>query len=322
MRLRHAATALTLWATTAAVAAAHGGEPHGDLAAPEAAGPRDWDELWRAWAFEPLIVVPLVLSGWLYARGVRRLWLAAGAGHGVRKWEAACFAGGLLALAVALVSPLHPWGNVLFSAHMAQHELLMLVSAPLLVLGKPAVAMLKALPPGRARRLVALTRPASVQTAWRAVTTPLAAWLLHAVVLWVWHVPVLFTAALRSEFVHAIQHVSFLASALLFWWAVTHGPRRATGYGAAVLYMLTTAMHSGILGALITLAATVWYPDYLAATASWGLTPLEDQQLGGLVMWVPACAAYIVAGLAFFAAWLRASDRSVRTRECLEGQPA
>jgi putative membrane protein len=89
---------------------AHAAEPQG---AESAVGPRNWAELWQAWAFEPLIVVPLVLTIRLYARGVARLWRAAGRGHGVREWEAACFVAGWLALVVALVSPLHPWGNML-----------------------------------------------------------------------------------------------------------------------------------------------------------------------------------------------------------------
>jgi putative membrane protein len=213
------------------------------------------------------------------------------------------------------VSPLHPWGNVLFSAHMTQHEVLMLVAAPLLVLGKPVVATLKGLPPGWARRALGWTRPGWVRGPWRVLTNPFVAWLVHAALLWVWHVPALFHAALESEFVHALQHLCFLASAVLFWWAVLQGPNRAMGYGAAVLYLFTTAVHSGLLGALITLAAAVWYPDYRETTASWGLTPLEDQQLGGLIMWVPACAVYIVAGLALFAGWLRSSEERVRRWE-------
>ena len=86
-------------------------------------------------------------------------------------------------------------------------------------------------------------------------------------------------------------------------------------YGLAVLYMLTTAIHSGLLGALITFARTVWYPAYEGKTEAWGLTALQDQQLGGLIMWVPACTIYIVAGLALFAAWLRESERRVLKRE-------
>jgi cytochrome c oxidase assembly factor CtaG len=87
------------------------------------------------------------------------------------------------------------------------------------------------------------------------------------------------------------------------------------GYGAAVLYLFTTAVHTSILGALLTFSPTLWYPAYLRTTAAWGLTALEDQQLGGLVMWVPAGLVYIAAGLALFAGWLRESERRVTERE-------
>jgi putative membrane protein len=283
---------------------AHGGEPH------------DLHDLLRSWAFdEHLTVAGLALSAWLYARGVRRLWRASRVGGGIRMWEAACFAGGWLALVVALVSPLHPWGRVLFSAHMTQHEVLMLVAAPLLVLGKPLVATLKALPPGMARGLAgAFNRPGWLAF-WGVVTNAFVAWLVHGVVLWAWHAPVLFQAVLESEFVHALQHLSFLLSALLFWWAILQGRHHAINYGVAVLYLFTTAIHSGLLGALLTFARTLWYPAYSGRTDSWGLTALEDQQLGGLIMWVPACALYIFAGLALFAAWLRESESRVLKRE-------
>jgi cytochrome c oxidase assembly factor CtaG len=125
----------------------------------------------------------------------------------------------------------------------------------------------------------------------------------------------LFQATLESEFVHTLQHLSFLLSALLFWWALIHGRRGLMGYGAAVLYMFTTSIHSGVLGALITFSSSVWYPAYAATTSSWGLTPLEDQQLGGLIMWIPAGLVYIFAGLALFAGWLRESERRALNRE-------
>jgi cytochrome c oxidase assembly factor CtaG len=133
--------------------------------------------------------------------------------------------------------------------------------------------------------------------------------MIHAVALWTWHIPVLMEAVLHNEFVHAMQHTSFLLSALLFWWALIHGRQSALNYGAAVLYMFTTALHSGLLGALITFANRVWYPAYIDRTAAWGLTALEDQQIGGLIMWVPAGLVYIVAGLALFAGWLSESDK-------------
>jgi len=283
---------------------AHGGEPH------------DLHDLWRSWAFdERLVIASLLLTAWLYARGVVRLWRGSRVGAGIRRWEVACFTGGWLALGVALVSPLHPWGRVLFSAHMTQHEVLMLVAAPLLVLGKPLVASLKALPPNWARRLAEAANVPAWQAFWGTITNPLAAWLIHGLVLWMWHLPPLFQATLDNELVHALQHLSFLLSALLFWWAILQGRQHALNYGLAVLYLFTTAIHSGLLGALLTFARTVWYPAYAGKTESWGLTPLEDQQLGGLIMWVPACTVYIVAGLALFAAWLRESETRVLRRE-------
>ena len=309
-----------------------------------ARSPGNWHELLQSWAFDPWVVVPLVLSLWLYLVGLRKLWEAMRVGAGIRKWEAACYLGGWFALVIALVSPLHPWGQVLFSAHMTQHEILMLVAAPLLVLGRPILAFAKALPNGWARvlartvmgaRTSSSAAAADVQSTgstsdaarrmrvaaggdarapglghvWRFATNPFVAWLIHALVLWMWHIPSWFQSTLHNEFIHALQHVSFLGSALLFWWAVMHGRRRLAGYGLAVLFMFTTALHSGMLGALLTFARQLWYPAYAETAPLWGLTGLQDQQLGGLIMWIPAGLVYIVAGLAFAAGWLRESDR-------------
>jgi putative membrane protein len=204
---------------------------------------------------------------------------------------------------------------VLFSAHMTQHEVLMLVAAPLLVLGRPVIPFLWALPMSWRQSLGAAGKRRGVQVPWRTATKPSVAWAVHAVALWVWHVPVLFQATLQSDIIHTLQHVCFLGSALLFWWALIHGPQGLTGYGLAVLYMFTTSVHSGVLGALITFARHVWYPAYSETTPSWGLTPLEDQQLGGLIMWVPAAAVYIIAGLALMAGWMRESERRVLRNE-------
>ena len=289
-----------LVASISTAALAHEGKPH---------HARD---LLFTWGLDPVVIVCLALSALLYFRGLQRLWSEAGRGRGIRQWEAAVFAGGWFALFVALVSPLDPMGEVLFSAHMTQHELLMLVAAPLVVLGRPLVAFLWALPVPWSRRLGQWTRVRWFQRSWRSLTLPLTAWAVHAAALWIWHLPVLFQATLRSDLVHTLQHICFLGSALLFWWALFHGPRTAAGYGAAMLYVFTTSIHSGVLGALITFASTVIYPAYAGSTASWGLTPLEDQQLGGLIMWVPAGLVYIIAGVALCAGWLRESDRALQ----------
>jgi putative membrane protein len=196
----------------------------------------------------------------------------------------------------------------------------MLVAAPLLVLGRPLIPFLWAFPKTTARHLSAWTKATTWQGAWRAISAPFAAWLIHAVALWGWHVPFLFQATLEREWIHGLQHASFFGSGLLFWWAILQGRERAAGSGAAVLYLFTTALHSSLLGALLTFARTVWYPVYNGTTLSWGLTPLEDQQLGGLIMWVPAGVVYIVAALALFAGFLRESENRATIPEA--GPPA
>lgn len=265
--------------------------------------------LWGWWTWDPLVLLGLALSAWLYARGLRRLWARAGVGQGIKKWEAGAFAAGWLSIVIALISPLDPLSDVLFSAHMAQHEVLMLVSAPLLVLGRTLLAFFWAFE-DRERIGRRLQSP-RVLSAWHGLTGPLVVWVLHAVALWVWHVPGLYEAALRNEAVHAVQHLSFFVTASLFWWALVHGRFGRIGYGMAVFYVFTTAVHSSILGALLTVARRLWYPIYEARTLRWNLDPLEDQQLAGLLMWVPAGVIFLVLGLALFAAWLGEAERRV-----------
>lgn len=277
--------------------------------------PHNWHDLIRAWSLEPLVIIALTLTALLFIIGLHRK------RRSIRTWEALCFSLGWFALFVALVSPLHAWGQVLFSAHMTQHEILMLVAAPLLVLGRPLVTFLWALPLDLSRGLGNIAKIRALNRLWRTFTIPLVAWLVHAIALWIWHIPVLFEAVLHHEPVHTAQHLSFFISALLFWWALIHGPQGAMGYGAAVLYLFTTSVHSGVLGALITIAGSVWYPSYVGLTNSWGLTPLEDQQLGGLIMWIPAGLVYVIAGLALFAGWLREADVRAMKRERLELTP-
>jgi putative membrane protein len=295
------------WLVTLLLFACNNLDAHTTAASQSSGGPANWHELAESWAFEPWVIIPLALSLWLYLSGLQNLSRATH--RGILKWETASYFAGWLALVIALVSPLHPWGQVLFSAHMTQHEILMLVAAPLMVLGRPMLVFAKALPSGCARGIAAFSNHSCWSRLWRAITQPFTAWLIHALALWLWHIPSWFERTLRSEFIHALQHVSFLGTALLFWWAVMHGRKRLAGYGLAVLYMFTTALHSGLLGALLTFTRTLWYPAYATTAPAWGLTGIEDQQLGGLIMWIPAGAVYIIAGLAFFAGWLRESDR-------------
>jgi putative membrane protein len=125
--------------------------------------------------------------------------------------------------------------------------------------------------------------------------------------LWIWHAPRLFESALRHETVHDIQHLSFLASALVFWAAMVEARKQAQ-QGAAIVYLFTTTVHTSVLGALITFATRPWYAAYLQTPRGWGLSALEDQQLGGLIMWVPGSLVYVGVALALLVRWIRASD--------------
>ena len=252
-----------------------------------------------------------------------RLWRHAAPGRGVQYAEALCFLAGWISLVVALLSPLHPLGNLLFAAHMTQHEILMLVSAPLLVLGRPLLPTLWALPLAWRKGIATIARPATVRRAWALLTTPLAAWVVHLVALWLWHIPLLFEATLRSDLIHTAQHVSFLGSALLFWWAILHTGRRTTLYGVGLLCLFTTALHSGTLGALLTFSRYAWYESYAATAPPLGLTALEDQQLGGLIMWIPAGFIYLFAALLLAVCWIHpegwATESTLGRREPARG---
>lgn len=272
--------------------------------------PRGWEELATSWSLDPLLMVSLLASAWVYRRGARRLRNEVSDGRGIRRWERACFWMGWWTLALSLVSPLHGWGQALFSAHMTQHELLMLVAAPLLVLGRPVVAFLFAIPRQDARQVARLVRRPGLQRAWRVVSHPIVAWLIHAVMLWSWHAPALYQATLTNDFLHHLQHVCFFGSAVLFWWSILHAAPGAAGVGAGVLYLFTTMVHSGLLGALITFSDALVYPVYQYTVGAWGMSALEDQQLGGLIMWVPAGFVYIVAALAMIGSWLSRAERT------------
>ena len=274
-------------------------------------------DLWNAWSFEPLVVLGLLLSGGLYLGGLKRLW-AREIGVGIRRWEAAAFTSGWLATVAALVSPLHALGGVLFSAHMTQHELLISVSAPLMILGRPLIPFLWALPQSWRRKLGNWSSWDGVSGAWRVLSMPPVAFSLHAIALWAWHLPGPYQSTLNSELMHSLQHLSFLGTALLFWWTVFKVRGSELGYGAAVFYLFATALQTGALGALLTFSSHLWYPAYAATTGPWGLSPLEDQQLGGLIMWIPGSVPYVIAGLYVFARWLRAAEaRAVRRESAL-----
>jgi cytochrome c oxidase assembly factor CtaG/cytochrome c2 len=264
-----------------------------------------WRGAWT-WTLAPGIVVPLLIVGALYVLGVRGL-ERRGLQRLTRGSRQLCFAIGWLVMVLALVSPLHTMSDQLFTAHMVQHELLMAVAAPLLVAADPFVALLVALPTFGRRALARALSGPRARRAWNAVSRPSVAFAIHAVAIWVWHVPGLFQQTLTSGVVHGAQHVSFVVTAALFWWSLTDGSR-VPARGAAILYLFATTLHTGALGALLAFSRTVWYPAYANAATAWGLTPLEDQQLAGLIMWIPGSVPYLIAALLLFRSWLASSS--------------
>jgi len=275
-------------------------------------------DLWGAWQFEPVTIVLIVASGWMYWRGLTRLWHAAGTGRGVRRRDAWAYWVGLFLLAVALLSPLHALGEVLFSAHMAQHELLMTVAAPLLVMGKPLIPFVWALSPKWRRITGHWTSTRAFARPWSALTHPATAFFVHGAAIWVWHLPSLYDASVGSETVHAAQHASFFLTALLFWWVVLRPSTSRGGTGASIVILFGTVLHTGALGALLTLTSRLLYTAYATTTGPWGLTPIEDQQVGGLIMWVPGGLAYIIAALALVVRLLNESEHRVARREAAQ----
>jgi cytochrome c oxidase assembly factor CtaG len=272
-------------------------------------------EVMRWWTWQPFVVAGLLLSLILYTTGTARLWRNAGVGQGVRWWQTIAFASGWMSLVIALVSPLDKLSEILFSAHMTQHELLMVVAAPLLVLGRPLVPMIWAMPKRWRIPIANGVQKRGLGGVWRFLTAPLIATALHAFALWIWHVPPLYEATLRNDYIHGFEHACFFLTAALFWWALIHGRYGRLGYGIAVLYVFITTLHSGALGALMTFSSRVWYPYYERTGVRWGVDAIEDQQLAGLIMWVPAGVILVVLGLSLFAMWLSEAERRVALTE-------
>ncbi len=257
------------------------------------------------WTIDPVAGFLLLLTAWIYWRGCQRFRTCAAAFRQRQYY----FWIGWSALAVALVSPLDPMGEQLFSAHMVQHELLMLIAAPLLVISQPSSALLRGMAAPFARAFGKLARRQNIRHIWNWIISPPVAWFIHAIGLWAWHLPSLFNAGLNNSWVHAFQHFSFLWIALVFWFALFRS--RHESASAGVLYLFTTAIHASLLGALLTFSPDVWYTPYISTATQWSLTALEDQQLGGLIMWMPAGIVFIAAGLASLMRAMQHSDSKI-----------
>lgn len=274
------------------------------------------EQAWQAWAGDPLALVAVVVVGWCYARGMVAIWRRAGRGRVVTRWQARAWTLGMVGLLAAVASPLEALAGSLFSAHMVQHVLLTVVVAPLLVLSRPTLPLLQGLPHRlrqRAARWHQQAQPLLRVT--YAGVWPLAIAGVYSVVLLLWHLPGVYQAALTSDAVHALEHLTLLGAGVLLWWVIREtGSRSEFGYGTGILVVFVVSLTHTALGALLTFAPHVLYAHYATTTQAWGMSPLVDQNLAGLVMWVPAKAVHGIVIVVLVVAWLRAVDARAEAR--------
>jgi putative membrane protein len=234
------------------------------------------------------------------------LWRRAGSGSGISRAAFGAGLAGLCLILLALIDPVATLSEERLSVHMLQHALLMAFAPPLLVYGRMGTAMWWALP-GRAQLDRTLVH--SVGRAFGRIQRPLVAGSVYAATLWVWHVPVLYEAALRHESIHVLEHVSVVVTAMLFWSSMITESAAASAVAAVVLFM--TAMHAGGLGALLATSSHIWYGTY-AAYAPDIQAALDDQHRAGVLMWIPLGFPYIAAGLLMVALVVRRAGRRGR----------
>ena len=277
------------------------------------------EEVWSSWAVHPEAIAPLVAAALWYAYG-------AGAMPAWSRLRSISFFGGLAAAAIALASPLDPLGETIFTGHMIQHLVMVLVAAPLLAYGAPSVPMTRALP-GRLRASLGRLRGRPLgRSSGTVARNPFVALAAHAVLLWLWHLPLLYEAALRGVAIHALEHLSFLGSAFWFWATIIPARRRASaGYPVRILAVFANLLQSGALGVLLLFASQPLYTAQVAGAAAWEMSPLQDQQLAGVLMWVPPAALHFGAMAVLFVRWLSSTEARMRSREVsvrLEGERA
>jgi putative membrane protein len=268
--------------------------------------PPELPQVLLAWRLDPIVVVGIAVAAAAYVLAVRRVNAAHPANRQPR-YRSWLFVGGLAAIGLALLSPIEAYEGALFSVHMVQHIILEFVAAPLLLAGAPITLALRAASPSVRRRLLAVLQSRVVHL----VSFPVVAWLVFAGVNWGWHFSVFYDQALESAPLHYFQHATFLGAALLFWWPVLGidpSPWRLP-HPVRVLYLFLAMPQNSFLGVALLSASTALYSHYVTNVRSWGLTPLEDQQLGGMLMWVIGDLAFLAGMAVVVLAWMRHEER-------------
>ncbi len=276
-----------------------------------------WQDLLSLWAFWPQIILILVALGALYVRGWWRL-RQRGSQRLANGWRLASFLAGLVTLGVAMLSFIEVLYNLLFSLHMVQHLLITMVGPPLLLLADPYPFLIWGLP-DNARLATGrfLVPRAAVRRALRYTTSPWLVWALWVGGLWLWHLPAAYDAALTYEVLHVLEHMTFFVPAMLFWWHVTGATPRLRGrlsYGFRIAYLLAALAQNEILGIILAFSREPLYPHYTTVSRLWGLSVMDDQMLGGALMWVPGGMMYALAAIVLIARYLEQEEKKTRQR--------
>ncbi len=258
-----------------------------------------------SWDFRPDVSLVLVLAGLLYVRGWYHLRHEKGSSL-AGGWRVACYIAGLLALALALLSPIDVLQSMLFLMHMLQHLLLMLIAPPLLLLANPLPVTIWGIPKP-VRRVVAslFQRRSRFRHLLSFLTQPRSSWFAFVAILLAWHVPTAYNASLQNERLHDLEHLTFFLAAVLFWWRVIAAApylRKPLPYYARAVYLMAAMPFSMFLGVLLTIADQPLYTYYLTVPRLWELSALDDQRLGGAIMWIPGNVIFLASILTMF--WL------------------
>ncbi|MDQ3955087.1 MAG: cytochrome c oxidase assembly protein [Actinomycetota bacterium] len=259
------------------------------------------NELATHWHWHVPVLLTLTAALLLYLVGVASM--SAGPLGPHERWRVGIFVLGLTVLGAALMSPIDSLAPSLFYVHMIQHLLLMLVASPLLVLGKPAVAYRAALVTRLAkseRLLDSLVWRGTMRIALNLGVVGIA----NTVVIWAWHLPNLYEAAIRNDLVHALEHGGFVAVSLPFWAVVLQGTK-TRGPAGRIFLVFGVALQSSALGAIIAFAGSPLYSLEVLGTPAWGLTPMEDQQLAGALMWVLPGILYLATMVGVLFVWFK-----------------
>lgn len=263
------------------------------------------------WAFQPSVLLGLALLAGIYIAGLRELQRRGRYGLLVRQRHVVSFALGVLTIFLALESPVDVISNQLFAVHMLQHVLLLCIAPPLLLLGKPIPVLLLGTP----RSVVLPVARAHARKRWlrrvtRMLTAPIVAWVAFALFMVVWHAPVLYQAALRSEGIHFLEHLCYLVAGLLFWWVAIEplpGPPRVA-YGWRILYLVSAMLPGTILGVVFAVSSTPYYPFYAALPRLWGISAVTDQGWAGVIMMMLGDSVLVVATFPLLAALIARLD--------------